>query len=70
MKWKEEFGDAEAEYVKVGAELLEDLKIPPVSPDSAHDGLGNRSVEGDAVEAGVTDQAGTNLAIEAVQDEE
>ncbi|KAG7571784.1 Zinc finger CCHC-type superfamily [Arabidopsis suecica] len=45
LKLKEEFGDAEAEYVRLGAELLEDLKIPPVSPDSACDDLRNRSVE-------------------------
>ncbi|KAG7528643.1 hypothetical protein ISN44_Un166g000020 [Arabidopsis suecica] len=72
MKWKEEFGDAEAEYAKLGAELLEDLKISLVSPVSAHDGLGNRSVESDAVDAGVVNQAGTNLNPEAarVPDEE
>ncbi|CAL9248119.1 unnamed protein product, partial [Arabidopsis halleri] len=53
-------------------ELLGTLKIPPVSPDSTHDGLGNRSVEGDAIEVGVIDQAGTNLGSEAalVPDEE
>ncbi|KAG7567962.1 hypothetical protein ISN45_Aa04g007950 [Arabidopsis thaliana x Arabidopsis arenosa] len=67
MKWKEEFGDAEAEYAKLGAELLEDLKISPVSPVSAHDGLGNRSVESDAVDAGVVNQAGTNLNPEAAR---
>ncbi|KAG7579037.1 hypothetical protein ISN45_Aa03g032070 [Arabidopsis thaliana x Arabidopsis arenosa] len=64
-KWKEEFGDAEAEYARLGAELLGHLKIPPVSPDSTHDGLGNRSVESEAAEAGVLDQAGTNLNSEA-----
>ncbi|XP_020868238.1 uncharacterized protein At3g60930, chloroplastic-like [Arabidopsis lyrata subsp. lyrata] len=70
--WKEEFGDAEAEYSQLAVELLETLKIPPVSPDSAHDSLGNRSVEGEAVEVGVIDQAGTNLCSEAalVPDEE
>ncbi|KAG7564198.1 hypothetical protein ISN44_As10g009660 [Arabidopsis suecica] len=60
-KWKEEYGDAEAEYVRLGAELLGDLKVPPVSPDSASDGLGNRSVESDAADVGVLDQSGTNL---------
>ncbi|KAG7552289.1 hypothetical protein ISN45_Aa06g028880 [Arabidopsis thaliana x Arabidopsis arenosa] len=64
-KWKEEYGDAEAEYARLGAELLGHLKIPPVSPDSAHDGLGNRSVESEAADAGVLDQAGTNLNSEA-----
>ncbi|KAG7548474.1 hypothetical protein ISN44_As12g036630 [Arabidopsis suecica] len=64
-KWKEEFGDAEAEYARLGAELLGHLKIPPVSPDSTHDGLGNRSVESEAAEAGVLDQAGTNFNSEA-----
>ncbi|XP_020885912.1 uncharacterized protein At3g60930, chloroplastic-like [Arabidopsis lyrata subsp. lyrata] len=70
--WKEEFGDAEAEYSQLAVELLETLKIPPVSPDSAHDSLGNRSVEGEAIEVGVIDQAGTNLGSEAalVPDEE
>ncbi|KAG7594602.1 Zinc finger CCHC-type [Arabidopsis thaliana x Arabidopsis arenosa] len=48
LKLKEEFGDAEAEYVRLGAELFEDLKIPLVSPDSACDDLENRSLEGDA----------------------
>ncbi|KAG7594098.1 hypothetical protein ISN45_Aa01g028780 [Arabidopsis thaliana x Arabidopsis arenosa] len=71
-KWKEEYGDAEAEYVRLGAELLGDLKVPPVSPDSACDGLGNRSVESDAADAGVLDQSGTNLNLAAtdVPDEE
>ncbi|KAG7552321.1 Ribonuclease H-like superfamily [Arabidopsis thaliana x Arabidopsis arenosa] len=71
-KWKEEYGDAEAEYVRLGAELLGDLKVPPVSPDSTHDGLGNRSVESDAADAGVLDQSGTNLnsAATDVPDEE
>lgn len=66
-KQKEEFGDAEAEYIRLGAELREDLKVPPVSPNSAHKGLGNRSVEDDAIDVGVTDQAGTNLNTEAPQ---
>ncbi|KAG7548431.1 hypothetical protein ISN44_As12g036210 [Arabidopsis suecica] len=64
-KWKEEYGGAEAEYARLGAELLGYLKIPPVSPDSTHDGLGNRSVESEAADAGVLDQAGTNLDSEA-----
>lgn len=67
-KQKKEFGDgAEAEYIRLGAELREDLKVPPVSPNSAHKGLGNRSVEGDAIDVSVTDQAGTNLNTEAPQ---
>ncbi|KAG7567963.1 hypothetical protein ISN45_Aa04g007960 [Arabidopsis thaliana x Arabidopsis arenosa] len=71
-KWKEEYGDAEAEYVRLGAELLGDLKVPPVSPDSARDGLRNRSVESDAADARVLDQSGTNLnpAATDVPDEE
>lgn len=47
--------------------LREYLKVPSVSPDSAHEGLRNRSVEGDAVEVGVTDQAGFNLRTEVAQ---
>ncbi|XP_020884944.1 uncharacterized protein At3g60930, chloroplastic-like [Arabidopsis lyrata subsp. lyrata] len=68
--WKEEFGDAEAEYSRLAVELLGTLKVPPVSPDSAHDSLGNRSVEGDATEIGVTDQAGTFLDPAATHAEE
>lgn len=71
-KQKEEFRDAEAEYIRLGAELREDLKVPPVSPNSAHKSLGNRSVEGDAIDVGITDQASTNLNTKApqVMDEE
>ncbi|KAG7533613.1 hypothetical protein ISN45_Aa08g012350 [Arabidopsis thaliana x Arabidopsis arenosa] len=72
LKWKEEFGDSEAEYARLGAELFEDLKFSMMSPDSVNDGIGNRSVESNAADAGVLDQSGTNLnpAATDVPDEE
>ncbi|KAG7559369.1 hypothetical protein ISN45_Aa05g009670 [Arabidopsis thaliana x Arabidopsis arenosa] len=58
LRWKVEFADAESEYIRLGIELREDLKVPPVSPDSIHDSLENRSVEGVADEMGVTIRPG------------
>ncbi|KAG7568030.1 hypothetical protein ISN45_Aa04g008680 [Arabidopsis thaliana x Arabidopsis arenosa] len=67
LKWKAEYADAEAEYVRLGTELREELKVPPVSPDSTHNNLGNRSMEGFAAEVGIFDQARSNLRDEEAQ---
>ncbi|XP_002878865.2 uncharacterized protein At3g60930, chloroplastic [Arabidopsis lyrata subsp. lyrata] len=67
LKWKEEYGDAEAEYAKLGAELLGDLKVAPVSPDSDQNVLGGRPVEDEVVETEVVDLVGPSLNSEAVQ---
>ncbi|XP_020880742.1 uncharacterized protein At3g60930, chloroplastic-like [Arabidopsis lyrata subsp. lyrata] len=60
LQWTAEYGDAEDEYVRLGTELREDLKLPPVSPDSVDDSFGNRSIEGAAAAIGVADQSGSN----------
>ncbi|XP_020877137.1 uncharacterized protein At3g60930, chloroplastic-like [Arabidopsis lyrata subsp. lyrata] len=65
LQWKAEYGDAEEEFVRIGTELREDLRLPPASPDSVEDSFGNRSIEGVAAGIGITDQAGTNLSSEA-----
>ncbi|KAG7567816.1 hypothetical protein ISN45_Aa04g006540 [Arabidopsis thaliana x Arabidopsis arenosa] len=70
LRWKAEFADAEEEYIRLGTTLREDLKIPPVSPDSVHDSLGQRSIEGAADEVGVIDQSGSNLGAEPTQTHE
>ncbi|XP_020874178.1 uncharacterized protein At3g60930, chloroplastic-like [Arabidopsis lyrata subsp. lyrata] len=67
LQWTAEYGDAEEEYVRLGIELREDLKLPPVSPDSVDDSFGNRSIEGTAAAVGVIDQAGSNRDTEAAQ---
>ncbi|XP_020865710.1 uncharacterized protein At3g60930, chloroplastic-like [Arabidopsis lyrata subsp. lyrata] len=64
LQWKAEYGDAEEEFVRIGTELREDLRLPPASPDSVEDNFGNRSIEGVAAGIGITDQAGTNLSSE------
>ncbi|KAG7559309.1 hypothetical protein ISN45_Aa05g009040 [Arabidopsis thaliana x Arabidopsis arenosa] len=65
LQWKAEYGDAEEEFVRIGTELREDLRLPPASPDSVEDSFGNRSIEGVAAGIGITDHAGTNLSSEA-----
>ncbi|XP_020871417.1 uncharacterized protein At3g60930, chloroplastic-like [Arabidopsis lyrata subsp. lyrata] len=65
LQWKAEYGDAEEEFVRIGTELREDLRLPPASPDSVEDSFGNRSIEGVAAGIGIMDQAGTNLSSEA-----
>ncbi|XP_020883539.1 uncharacterized protein At3g60930, chloroplastic-like [Arabidopsis lyrata subsp. lyrata] len=60
LQWTAEYGDAEDEYVRLGTELREDLKLPPVSPDSVDDSFGNGSIEGAAAAIGVADQSGSN----------
>ncbi|KAG7579702.1 hypothetical protein ISN45_Aa03g038210 [Arabidopsis thaliana x Arabidopsis arenosa] len=65
LKWKEEYGDAEAEYARLGAELLGDLKVAPVSPDSVQNVLGDGPVE--VVETEVVDPIGPSLTSEAAQ---
>ncbi|KAG7572292.1 hypothetical protein ISN44_As09g006600 [Arabidopsis suecica] len=70
LRWKAEFADAEEKYIRLGTTLREDLKIPPVSPDSVHDSLGQRSIEGAADEVGVIDQSGSNLGAEPTQTHE
>lgn len=67
LQWTKEYGDAEEEYVRLGTELQVDLKLPPISPDSVDDSLGNRSIEGVTAEVGITDQAGSNRGTEAAQ---
>lgn len=67
LQWKAEYGDAEEEYIRLGTELREDLKLPPASPDSVNDSFGNRSIEGVAAGVGVNDQSGTNRGSEAAQ---
>ncbi|KAG7585544.1 hypothetical protein ISN45_Aa02g009010 [Arabidopsis thaliana x Arabidopsis arenosa] len=67
LQWTAEYGDAEEEYVRLGTELREDLKLPPVSPDSVDNSFGNRSIEGTAAAVGVTDQSGSNQDTEAAQ---
>ncbi|CAE5960379.1 unnamed protein product [Arabidopsis arenosa] len=67
LQWKAEYGDAEDEFVRLGTELREGLKLPPASPDSVDDSFGNRSIEGVAVGVGILDQAGTNLGPEAAR---
>ncbi|KAG7594083.1 hypothetical protein ISN45_Aa01g028630 [Arabidopsis thaliana x Arabidopsis arenosa] len=66
LKWKEEYGDAEAEYARLGAELLGGLEVAPVSPDFVPNVLGDRSTEG-VVETEVVDPVGPNLTSEAAQ---
>ncbi|KAG7578906.1 hypothetical protein ISN45_Aa03g030710 [Arabidopsis thaliana x Arabidopsis arenosa] len=65
LQWKAEYGDAEEEFVRIGTELREDLRLPPASPDSVEDSFGNRSIEGVAAGIVITDHAGTNLSSEA-----
>lgn len=65
LQWKTEYGDAEEEFVRIGTELQQDLRLPPASPDSVEDSFGNRSSEGVAAGVGITDQAGTNPNSEA-----
>ncbi|KAG7529492.1 hypothetical protein ISN44_Un137g000050 [Arabidopsis suecica] len=65
LQWKAEYGDVEEEFVRIGTELREDLRLPPASPDSVEDSFGNRSIEGVAAGIGITDHAGTNLSSEA-----
>ncbi|XP_020871472.1 uncharacterized protein At3g60930, chloroplastic-like [Arabidopsis lyrata subsp. lyrata] len=67
LQWTAEYGSAEDEYVRLGTELREDLKLPPVSPDSVDDSFGNRSIEGTAVALGVADQSGSNRGTEVAQ---
>ncbi|XP_020890852.1 uncharacterized protein At3g60930, chloroplastic-like [Arabidopsis lyrata subsp. lyrata] len=67
LQWTAEYGSAEDEYVRLGTELREDLKLPPVSPDSVDDSFGNRSIEGAAVALGVADQSGSNRGTEVAQ---
>ncbi|KAG7536842.1 hypothetical protein ISN44_As13g007650 [Arabidopsis suecica] len=67
LQWKAEYGDAEDEFVRLGTELREGLKLPPASPDSVDDSFGNRSIEGVAAGVGILDQAGTNLSSEAAR---
>ncbi|KAG7556818.1 hypothetical protein ISN44_As11g028140 [Arabidopsis suecica] len=67
LQWKAEYGDAEDEFVRLGTELREGLKLPPASPDSVDDSFGNRSIEGVAAGVGILDQAGTNLGPEAAR---
>ncbi|KAG7599385.1 hAT-like transposase RNase-H fold [Arabidopsis suecica] len=67
LQWKAEYGDAEDEFVRLGTELREGLKLPPASPDSVDDSFGNRSIEGVAAGVGILDQAGTNLGSEAAR---
>ncbi|KAG7583626.1 hypothetical protein ISN44_As08g031410 [Arabidopsis suecica] len=66
LKWKEEYGDAEAEYARLGAELLGDLEVAPVSPDFVPNVLGDRSIEG-VVETEVVDPVGPSLTSEAAR---
>ncbi|KAG7594045.1 hypothetical protein ISN45_Aa01g028240 [Arabidopsis thaliana x Arabidopsis arenosa] len=66
LKWKEEYGDAEAEYARLGAELLGGLEVAPVSPDFVPNVLGDRSTEG-VVETEVVDPVGPSLTSEAAQ---
>ncbi|XP_020883606.1 uncharacterized protein At3g60930, chloroplastic-like [Arabidopsis lyrata subsp. lyrata] len=70
LQWKAEYGDAEEEFVRIGTELREDLRLPPASPDSVEDNFGNRSIEGVAAGIGITDQAGTFLQPVAAHVEE
>ncbi|KAG7530217.1 hypothetical protein ISN45_Un48g000010 [Arabidopsis thaliana x Arabidopsis arenosa] len=72
LQWQAEYGDAEDEFIRLGTELRENLKLPPASPDSVDDSFGNKSVEGVAAGVGILDQAGTNLGSEAarVRDEQ
>ncbi|XP_020866219.1 uncharacterized protein At3g60930, chloroplastic-like [Arabidopsis lyrata subsp. lyrata] len=67
LQWTTEYGDAEDEYVRLGTELREDLKLPPVSPDSVDESFGNRSIEGAAAAIGVADQSGSNRGTEVAQ---
>ncbi|KAG7572298.1 Ribonuclease H-like superfamily [Arabidopsis suecica] len=67
LQWKAEYGDAEDEFVRLGTELREGLKLPPASPDSVDDSFGNQSIEGVAAGVGILDQAGTNLGSEAAR---
>ncbi|XP_020871357.1 uncharacterized protein At3g60930, chloroplastic-like [Arabidopsis lyrata subsp. lyrata] len=67
LQWTAEYGDAEEEYVRLGTELREDLKFPPVYPDSVDDSFENRSIEGTAAAIGVTDQMGSNRDTEAAR---
>ncbi|XP_020884640.1 uncharacterized protein At3g60930, chloroplastic-like [Arabidopsis lyrata subsp. lyrata] len=67
LQWTAEYGDAEDEYVRLGTELREDLKLPSVSPDSVNDSFGNRSIEGAAAAIGVADQTGLNRGTEVAQ---
>ncbi|XP_020884676.1 uncharacterized protein At3g60930, chloroplastic-like [Arabidopsis lyrata subsp. lyrata] len=67
LQWTTEYGDAEDEYVRLGTELREDLKLPLVSPDSVDDSFGNRSIEGAAAAIGVADQSGSNRGTEVAQ---
>ncbi|XP_020887809.1 uncharacterized protein At3g60930, chloroplastic-like [Arabidopsis lyrata subsp. lyrata] len=60
LQWTAEYGDAEDEYVRLGTELREDLKLPLVSPDSVDDSFGNHSIKGAAAAIGVADQSGSN----------
>ncbi|XP_020890806.1 uncharacterized protein At3g60930, chloroplastic-like [Arabidopsis lyrata subsp. lyrata] len=70
LQWKAEYGDAEEEFVRIGTELREDLRLPPAFPDSVEDNFGNRSIEGVAAGIGITDQAGTFLRPVAAHVEE
>ncbi|KAG7536785.1 hypothetical protein ISN44_As13g007070 [Arabidopsis suecica] len=67
LQWKAEYGDAEDEFVRLGTELRENLKLPPASPDYVDDSFRNRSIEGVAAGVGILDQAGTNLGYEAAR---
>ncbi|XP_020881806.1 uncharacterized protein At3g60930, chloroplastic-like [Arabidopsis lyrata subsp. lyrata] len=67
LQWTAEYGDAEDEYVRLRTELREDLKLPPVSPDSVDDSFGNRSIEGATAAIGVADQSGSNRGTEVAQ---
>ncbi|XP_020881791.1 uncharacterized protein At3g60930, chloroplastic-like [Arabidopsis lyrata subsp. lyrata] len=67
LQWTTEYGDAEDEYVRLGTELREDLKLPPISLDSVYNSFGNCSVEGAAAAIGVADQSGSNRGTEVAQ---
>ncbi|XP_020876165.1 uncharacterized protein At3g60930, chloroplastic-like [Arabidopsis lyrata subsp. lyrata] len=70
LQWKAEYGDAEEEFVQIGTELREDLRLPPASPDSVEDNFVIRSIEGVTAGIGITDQAGTFLQPMAAHVEE